>query len=155
MLAIQRVKMYEMTRRRVKFCSFCDETKYCKMCGNKSERKSKLHSTSYHQMKDVSCYASGTSNDMVADLGCPNSVIGRKDEENFIENLSDYQRENLEIVEVDENFKFGPSGPFPCREKLRFPIYVDEELKMVDVAIVDAEIPMLLGNNIFKPLEAE
>ena len=86
------------------------------MCDNKSERKGKLHSTSYHQMKDVACYASGTSNDMIADLGCPNSVIGRKDEENFVANLSNYQRENLEIVEVSENFKFGPSGPFPCRE---------------------------------------
>ena len=36
-----------------------------------------------------------------------------------------------------------------------FPIYVDKELLWVEDALVDAEIPMLLGNNIFKPLEAE
>ena len=92
---------------------------------------------------------------MIADLGCPNSVIGMKDEDSFIRNLSEYQRKHLQIISVDENFKFGPSGPFECKEKIRFPINVDNKPKWVDVAIVGANIPMLLGNNILKPLEAE
>ena len=41
------------------------------------------------------------------------------------------------------------------RAKKMFPIYVDKELLWVEDALVGAEIPMLLGNNIFKPLEAE
>ena len=42
-----------------------------------------------------------------------------------------------------------------CNEKLRFQIDINEETQWVNVAIVDANIPMLLGNNILKPLEAE
>ena len=106
-------------------------------------------------MKDIFTYLLRGSNDMIADLGCPNSVIGKKDEDNFVSNLSQYQKEHLQIVQVDENYKFGPSGPFQCREKIRFPINVDKKPTWIDVAIVDANIPMLLGNNILKPLEAE
>ena len=58
------------------------------------------------------------------------------------------------MIAADEKFKFGPSGPFGCSEKLRFPIEVHSKLFCVEVAIVDADIPMLLGNNIFKPLGA-
>ena len=105
---------------------------------------------------DISTYLSHrNSNVMMADLGCPNSVIGFKDEKIFIRNLSNYQRDKLVIVKVDENYKFGPSGPFKCKEKLKFPINLDKKTKWVEIAIVDAEIPMLLGNNILKPLEAE
>ena len=106
-------------------------------------------------MRDICSYLSGSSNEMIAILGCPNSVIGMKDEDSFIRNLSEYQRKHLQIISVDENFKFGPSGPFECKEKIRFPINVDNKPKWVDVAIVGANIPMLLGNNILKPLEAE
>jgi hypothetical protein len=118
-------------------------------------KKKNLRTTSFHQMKDIATYVTGKSSDMIADLGCPNSVIGRKDKENFMRHLSGQQRKNLHVVEVDENFKFGPSGPFRCKEKLRFQIDIDQQSKWVEVAIVDADIPMLLGNNILKPLEAE
>ena len=106
-------------------------------------------------MNDISTYVSAWSNEMIVDLDCSNSVIGRKDEKNFYRNLSKYQRENLLVVSAEENFKFGPSGPFRCKEKLRFPIDIEEKRVFVEVAIVDAEIPMLMGNNILKPLEAE
>ena len=72
-----------------------------------------MNTTAYHQMMDISTYLSHrNSNVMIADLGCPNSVIGVKDEKNFIRSLSNYQRDKLEIVKVDEKYKFGPSGPF-------------------------------------------
>ena len=58
------------------------------------------------------------------------------------------------MVPADDKFKFGPSGPFRCSEKLKFPIEVDSELFWVEVALVEANIPMLLGNNILKPLGA-
>ena len=38
---------------------------------------------------------------------------------------------------------------------MSFPIGTEEEPLWVNVAIVDAKIPMLLGNNILKPFEAE
>ena len=39
-------------------------------------------------------------------------------------------------------------------KKLRFPIEVDSKPFWIEVAIVKADIPMLLGNNLFKPLGA-
>ena len=74
---------------------------------------------------------------------------------NFRNNLNKFQQENLRIIEIDEKFKFGPSGPYRSIEKLRFPIRNRVKVFWADVAIVDANIPMLLGNNILKPLEAE
>ena len=50
------------------------------------------------------------------------------------------------MIAADEKFKFGPSGPFGCSAKLRFPIEVHSKLFWVEVVIV--------GNNIFKPLGA-
>ena len=59
------------------------------------------------------------------------------------------------FIKADENFRFGPSGPFKCTEKLRFKLDLDQETIFIDIAIVDADIPMLLGNNLLKPLEAQ
>ena len=58
-------------------------------------------------------------------------------------------------MNADEKFKFGPSGPYQCTQKLRIPIGRKGNTLWVDVSIVQAHIPMLLGNNILKPLEAE
>ena len=92
---------------------------------------------------------------MILDLGCPNSVIGIKDKETFIQNLSQFQQKHISIVKTKEKFKFGPSGPYSCHEKLRFPIQDGSKLIWVKIALVQAQIPMLLGNNILKPLGAE
>ena len=66
-----------------------------------------------------------------------------------------FQEENLKIIEVDEGFKFGPSGPYTCSKKIKIPIGSARKPLWFTVAIVDAKIPMLLGNNILKPHEAE
>ena len=80
---------------------------------------------------------------MILDLGCPNSVISEKDKDLFIQNLSEFQQQNLVIVETDEKFKFGPSGPYSCRQKLRFCIQDETNYLWVNVALVKAGIPML------------
>ena len=73
----------------------------------------KLHTTSFLQLKtDISVYSVDKATDMIIDIGCPRSVIGTKDVDRFIRNLSRNQQDNLEFQEVDENFKFGPSGPY-------------------------------------------
>ena len=92
---------------------------------------------------------------MIADIGCPNTVISVNDVKIFTSNLSKFQQEQLQVIKVAESFKFGPSGPYKCSQKLRFPIKSGTRLIWVDVALVNAKIPMLLGNNILKPLGAE
>ena len=143
------------TDKHVQFCSKCEPGYKCKVC-DETFRKVKLHTTTFHQLKtDISVYAVDKSNDMITDIGCPRSVIGRKDLDRFIGSLSKHQQDKLEIQEVDENFKFGPSGPYRCFRKIIFPIATTSNQLAAEVAIVEADIPMLLGNNILKPLEAE
>ena len=138
------------------FCIRCMKGIECMMCDKTFDQKKKLKTTSVHQIsKDITVYNTEVFTEMITDLGCPNSVIGAKDVNRFVDNLSEFQKENLEIIKVDENFKFGPSGPFNCSEKLRFPLKYKTEVLWVDIAIVKADIPMLLGNNVLKPLEAE
>ena len=108
-----------MFDKKVKFCSKCDRFK-CKFCDDQFDGKKET--TSFHQIKsDLTKYDTDSAT-MIVDLGCPNSVIGIKDVERFIKCLSQFQQESLEMVTVDENFKFGPSGPYKCSEKIRIPI---------------------------------
>ena len=144
-----------LREKKVKFCVHFDGDK-CKQCEKYFERKDPLQTTSFHQFKkDITSFVTEHSTEMIADIGCPNSVIGVKDVNNFKRNLSNFQQENLEKLEVDENLKFGPSGPYNCTEKLRFPIHLGKKVLGAEISIVQANIPMLLGNNILKPLGAE
>ena len=150
-------KRDDQTDKMVKFCNTndCRNRNECELCRKMFEKKTKMESTLVHHLKnDILNYPVETSYDMIADLGCPNTVIGNKDVENFVKKLSKAQQENIEVVPADDNFKFGPSGPFHCSKKLKFPITVNSELRWIEVAIVQANIPMLLGNNILKPLGA-
>ena len=146
----------KLTQKCVKFCENCVPGFKCVDCERTFETKARNRTTSFHQVKtDFTTYVVKKSTDMIVDLGCPNTVIGHKDVKDFIANLSKYQKDNLDVKDVDENFKFGPSGPYRCYKKLRFPIETNSKDFIAEVAIVEADIPMLLGNNIIKPLEAE
>lgn len=138
--------------RKLVFCVHMN-SETCKLCDYR--RKSPLPTNSFHQIKhDICVHVAENSTKMIADLGCPNSVISEEDVKTFIQNLSTFQREHLTTKRVDEQFKFGPSGPYKCKEKLNFPVKNGSDLLWVDVAVVNAKIPMLLGNNVLKPLEA-
>ena len=105
------------------------------MCEKTFDGRKSPGTTSFHQIrKDLTAFNVNKAT-MTVDLGCPNSV--------------------LEIIEVDEKFKFGPSGPYTSSKKMKIPIGPVKKPLWVTVAIVDAKIPMLLGNNILKPHEAE
>ena len=146
----------KMTDKNVKFCKMCVQGIKCKSCDKTFDRKKPLQTTSFHQIKnDLTTFVAENFTEMITDIGCPNSVIGVADVDRFKRNLSKFQKENIEVRQVDENFMFGPSGPFNCSEKLRFPIKHRKKVLWVEVAIVKAKIPMLLGNNILKPLGAE
>ena len=145
-----------MTDKHVQFCTECKPGYRCKICDETFINKGKLHTTSFHQIEtDITAHVVDNSTNMIVDIGSPKTVIGEKDEKRFIEKLSHVQQENLEIQEVDENFKFGPSGPYRCSRRLKFPIETDSTHITAEVAIVKADIPMLLGNNVLKPMEAE
>ena len=139
----------------VKFCLQCSFENKCEECDKTFQMKTSMETTLFHQFKsDITCWVSASSTDMIADIGCPNSVIGVKDESIFKKSLSQFQQERLRILKVDEKFKFGPSGPYRSERKLIFPIFDGSKDIHGEVSVVMADIPMLLGNNILKPLGA-
>ena len=69
--------------------------------------------------------------------------------------LSHFQQQKLRTQKVDTKFKFGPSGPYRCERTLIFPIFDGEKDIFAEIAVVNADIPMLLGKNILKPLGAQ
>ena len=143
----------------VKFCFQCSVQDKCEMCEKRfnmdrgSEDTSPL-STCYQLETDITCLFSERSPDMIADIGCPISLIGIKDEEVFKKSLSQFQQVNLITQKVDEKFNFGPSGPYRCKRRLLFPICDEDKDMLAEVAVVDAKVPMLLGNNLLRPLGA-
>ena len=137
-------------RREVRFCIHFDDTP-CGKCDRSSNKR-----TAFHQIQtDITGFYTENNSLMIVDLGCPNTVIGKRDENKFIQSLSKYQQQNLKRVKTNEKFKFGPSGPYLCEHKLKFPVLNRSNLLWVEVALVQADIPMLLGNNILKPFGAE
>ena len=146
----------DRTGKLVKFCFQCSVKNKCKVHEKTFQLDGENGSTSFHQLNtDITCWFSESSTDMIADIGCPNSVIGVKDELIFRNSLSQFQQESLRIQKVDAKFKFGPSGPYKCEKRLSFPIYDGSKEIIAEVAVVNADIPMLLGNNFFKPLGAQ
>ena len=135
----------KVTDQKVKFCVHINGDK-CNVCAHRTKRKYPLPINSFHQIKqDITVFIAENETEMIVDIGCPNSVISVDDVRNFKSNLTKFQKENLQIRKVVESFKFGPSGPYKCSEKLRIPIKDGSNLLWVEVAIVDAKIPMLLG----------
>ena len=113
-----------MSRMKVRFCTKCafslDDG--CNKCEKLFYDKPR---STFHQVKEditTTSYVCMKKTNMIADLGCPNTVISANDAEVFANSLTEFQQDNLEYIEVKENFKFGPSGPFKCIRKLRFPI---------------------------------
>ena len=79
----------------VKFCNTndCRNRKECELCRKMFEKKMKMKSTTVHHLKnDILNYTVETSDDMIAYLGCPNSVISKKDVKSFVKKLPKAQK---------------------------------------------------------------
>ena len=99
-----------MPVKKVKFCIGCDKSDECKSCEKLFSAKAPLETTTFYQIEDdITCFIA-VKKSMIADIGCPNSVISEEDADTFIACLTKFQQNNLEYKDVDEKFKFGPSG---------------------------------------------
>ena len=68
---------------RVHFCVKCVSGNSCKVCDKTFEKNV---TTSFHQLQRdiITSFTVNHSREMIADIGCPTSVIGRKDKDHFI-----------------------------------------------------------------------
>ena len=87
---------------------------------------------------------------MIVDCGCPRSLMGMNEYEKLKEKYKS------EIVEIKHKgrFKFGPSKPYVSDFKVRIPMMLGEyKLDAEFFVIKDKDIPILLGNDVMKPLD--
>ena len=104
----KRMENKNEARKTVRFCVHVRGNQ-CNNCET-SRSKDLNQITAFHQIQtDITCFFSKDSSSMIADLGCPNTVISQMDEKVFIQSLSKFQQKNLKRVKTDEKFKFGPS----------------------------------------------
>ena len=86
-----------------------NKVRFCVHYGNKPCKDCKT--TAFHQIEsDLTCYISEDSTKMIADIGCPNTVISEEDETIFVQNLSKFQQQHLKRVRTEENLNLVQVG---------------------------------------------
>ena len=85
---------------------------------------------------------------MIVDSGCPRSLMGLKEYEKL---KQEYETEVLNLKE-HEKFRFGPSKSYTSGSKVRVPMRIGDSEFCVDFFTVDANIPILIGNDFLKPM---
>ena len=85
---------------------------------------------------------------MIVDSGCPRSLMGLKEYEKL---KQEYETEVLNFKE-HEKFRFGPSKSYTSGSKVRVPMRIGDSEFCVDFFTVDANIPILIGNDFLKPM---
>jgi hypothetical protein len=85
---------------------------------------------------------------MIVDSGCPRGLMGYKEYEKM---KKQYETEIIKLRK-SERFRFGPSKSYTSESKVRIPMRIGESDLFVDFFLVDASIPILIGNDFLKPM---
>ena len=85
---------------------------------------------------------------MIVDSGCPRGLMGWKEFDRL------KQKYEYEIIKLkkNENFRFGPSKSYSSDSKIRIPMMIGDSEFYMDFFAVDANIPILVGNDFLKPM---
>jgi hypothetical protein len=90
---------------------------------------------------------------MVVDIGCPRSLLGRKEYERFLKSLSESSRRNIREYKASEKFRFGPSRTYESRSRIEITMSIKGEKVKAKFFVVEGDnIPILMGNDILEPL---
>ena len=92
---------------------------------------------------------------MVVDIGCPRSLLGRKEYERFLKSLPPSERRRIREDKASEKFRFGPSRTYESRSRIEIPMNIKGERIKAKFFVVEGDnIPILMGNDILEPLGA-
>ena len=79
----------------------------------------------------------------IVDPGCPKTVAGKKWMDSFAETKG--EGTVIKRKHEDENFKFGPSKVYNSKESHEIEVQVGKLKTKINVSVVQADIPLLLG----------
>ena len=86
----------------------------------------------------------------ILDTGCSKSVCSRCWLNEFIETLSEKEKEKVLYSPSKTFFRFGDSRLYESKEKVKIPVKVAGVHFMINCDIIDAEIPLLLSKEAMK-----
>ena len=95
---------------------------------------------------------SETLDKMIIDCGTTKTVAGQKWMNNHLSSIPEDERKRIQEKEEDRYFRFGNSIRYPSRREVTIPIKLGKLESYLDVSVVDASIPLLLGKPDLKRL---
>ena len=86
----------------------------------------------------------------VLDTGCSSTVCGNEWHDNYVENLSDYDKSKIEVHPSEASFTFGDGSVVKSQKKVVLPCYVAGMRSTITTDVVDCSIPLLLSKQSMK-----
>ena len=86
----------------------------------------------------------------VLDCGCPHTVCGEKWIKDYIENLCEKDRKDIEITKSSQSFTFGDGRGVRSKRKMKIPVWMGGIRGSLTTDVVEAEIPLLLSINVME-----
>ena len=87
---------------------------------------------------------------IIVDSGCPRSLMGRKEYSILKEK---FKMKYLKLG-TKEQFKFGPSRIYDADFKVLLYLRIGDEILEAKFFVIDGDIPILLGNDVLEPFDA-
>ena len=89
----------------------------------------------------------------VVDSGCATTVCGVGWIEDFIANLCDEEKDNIEETPSSESFTFGDGSTVRSLKKVKIPCWINGNRGFLTTDVVECEIPLLLSKKTLKNLK--
>ena len=87
------------------------------------------------------------SNKMILDSAATKTVAGKVWFDNFMKHLNEEMRKKIKVYRDQRYFKFGNETRYPSLKEVVIPIRIGRLVSQLNVSIVDANIPLLLGRH--------
>ena len=81
----------------------------------------------------------------VIDTGCSNTVCGSKWLEDYVDNLSDYERGLIKEESSNSSFTFGNGVSVISHKRVSFPCHIGEMYAIITTEVVECNLPLLLS----------
>ena len=108
-----------------------------------------------HAEHELACLVEEAGVRGVLDCGCSKSVAGVKWLKKYTESLAEELAENLKVEESKRVYQFG-GGETRCSQGcVSLPTLIGDKKVNINVEIVEAEIPLLIGSNSMQAAEAQ
>ena len=106
--------------------------------------------------EEVMCLATTIKNEdsVLIDCACPTTVAGEKWIMKFIQKLSKEDKKRVKLETSERIFKFGGGEKRKSKCLLEFPCNLGGKNIKLRAEVIDAELPLLLGNNSLEKAKA-